>query len=294
MCQSGAGLCKMRRLLCHPQADLCEATMIDPAASPLAFFVSEMTRMRTGAGLSQPALAKRLSYSASQIAKIETCQRIPKAELAHKLDEVFGTDGLFARLQPLVERSSVLPWFRDLFDLEGTASQIRTYESYLIPGILQTEAYAQASVEAARPVLTPEEVEQAVALRMTRQEILERQDAPHLWAIIDESVLYREVGSPAVMRQQCKHLLKMGQWSNVVIQIIRSADGICCAFGRAFMLLSFRNQGDLVYMEDIGSARYLRDRDEVAKYSLAFDHLRGSALADDKSAALFEVLLHDK
>jgi transcriptional regulator with XRE-family HTH domain len=267
--------------------------MIDPAANPLSFFVSEMVRLRTAAGLAQPALAKRLNYSASQIAKIETCQRIPKQELAAKLDDVLATDGLFARLQPLVERSSVLPWFRDLFDLEGTATQIHTYENYLVPGILQTEAYARASVEASRPVLSSEDVEQAVALRMTRQEILDRPDAPRMWAVIDESVLHREVGSPIVMRQQCQHLLRVQQQSNIVIQVIRNADGLCCAFGRAFMLLSFRHQYDLVYMEDIGSARYIRDRDEVARYSLAFDHLRASALADDKSAALIEVIAHE-
>ena len=266
--------------------------MIDPAASPLAFFATEMVRMRNAAGLSQPTLATQLNYSASQIAKIETCQRIPKRDLAAKLDDIFATDGSFGRLQPLVERSSVLPWFRDLFDLEGTAAQIRAYESYLIPGILQTEPYARASVEAARPVLSAEEVEQAVALRMTRQEILERPDAPQMWAIIDESVLHREVGSPAVMRQQCAQLLRMQQFPNIVLQVIRNADGLCCAFGRAFMLLSFKNQDDLVYIEDIGSARYIRDRDEGARYSLAFDHLRGSALADDKSAALIEVIAH--
>lgn len=267
--------------------------MIDPAASPLAFFASEIARMRGAAGLSQPALAKRLSYSASQITKIETCQRIPKPELAALLDEVFGTDGYFSRLQPLVERSSVLPWFRDLLDLEGRAAQIRSYESYLIAGILQTEAYARAAVEAARPALTADDVAQAVALRMTRQEILDRADAPQVWAILDEAVLRREVGGPAVMREQCEHLLRMGQRTNIVIQVIRSGDGVCCAFGRSFMLLSFRNQGDLVYLEDIGSARYLRDRDEIARYSLSFDHLRGSALADDKSAALIEGLFHE-
>jgi transcriptional regulator with XRE-family HTH domain len=267
--------------------------MIDPAASPLSFFVSEMIRLRNAAGLSQPALAKRLSYSASQVAKIETCQRIPKPELALALDEVFATGGLFARLQPLVERSSVLPWFRDLFTLEGAASQIRTYESYLMPGIVQTEAYARSVLEAVRPVLSAEEVEQAVALRMTRQEILDRPDPPQLWAIIDEAVLYREVASPVVMREQCRHLLALAQRPNIVVQVIRNADGICCAFGRAFMLLSFRTQSDLVYVEDIGSARYLRDRDEVARYALTYDHLRGSALADDKSAALIEGLMHD-
>ena len=263
--------------------------MIDPAASPLAFFASEMARLRAEAGLSQSELAKLTSYSASQITKIETCQRIPKLDLARKLDEVFPTGGWFVRFQPLVERSSVLPWFRDLFDLEGTAAQIRTYESYLIPGILQTEAYARAAFEAVRPVLPAEEVAQAVALRMTRQEILERSDAPRMWVIIDEAALQREVGSGEVMVEQCQHLLRMGQRPNVVIQVIRNIDGLCCAFGRAFMLLSFKGgQQDLVYLEDIGAARYLRDREDVAKYSLAFDHLRGSALADDKSAALIE------
>lgn len=136
--------------------------MIDPASSPLAFFASEMARLRTAAGLSQPVLAKRLNYSASQITKIETCQRVPQPDLAQKLDETLGTD-LFSRLQPLVETSSVLPWFRDLFDIEGTATEIKTYESYLVPGLLQTEAYARAVVEATRPVLSDEDAAQAVA-----------------------------------------------------------------------------------------------------------------------------------
>jgi transcriptional regulator with XRE-family HTH domain len=264
--------------------------MIDPAASPLSFFASEMVRLRNAAGLSQPALAKRLNYSASQVAKIETCQRIPKRDLAARLDEVLGTDGLFSRLQPLVERSSVLPWFRDLFDVEGTAAQIRTYESYLIPGLLQTEAYARAAVEAVRPVVSAEDAEQAVAIKMTRQEILDRPDGPRLWAVIDESVLHREVGGPVVMHRQREHLLKLHQHPRVVVQVIPNGAGLCCAFGRSFALLTFQNQGDLVYVEDVGSARYIRDRDEAARYSLTFDHLRGSALADDKSAGLIGVI----
>src|SRR5579875_1161057 len=204
--------------------------MIDPAGSPLEFFVSEMIRMRKAAGLSQPALARLLNYSLSQVAKIETCERIPKMELARQLDQVLGAD-FFARNQPLVERSSVLPWMRDLFELEGKASQLRTYQSYLIPGLFQTGAYARASVEATRPILPPEEIDQAVALRMTRQEILDRDDAPQMWAIIDESMLRREVGSPQVMRRQCEHLLDLGTRPSVVIQVIRNADGLACAGG---------------------------------------------------------------
>jgi transcriptional regulator with XRE-family HTH domain len=269
--------------------------MIDPAASPLAFFASEMARLRNAAGLSQSVLAKRLNYSASQVTKIETCQRIPKRELAQKLDEILASDGLFCRLLPLVERSSVLPWFRDLFAVEGIATHVRTYESYLVPGLLQTEAYAHASVEAARPVLSASEVEQAVALRMTRQEILDREDGPSIWAVLDESALLRQVGSPAVMRNQCLHLQTMHQHPRVVVQVIPNHAGLGCAFGRPFSLLSFRHQEDLVYVEDLAAARYLRERDEVARYALTFDHLRASALADDKSAELMGVMIkHDR
>jgi Domain of unknown function (DUF5753) len=91
------------------------------------------------------------------------------------------------------------------------------------------------------------------------------------------------------MRKQCEHLLKMHQHPRVVVQVIPNEAGMCCAFGRSFALLTFQHQGDLVYVEDVGSARYIRDRDEVARYSLTFDHLRGSALADDKSAGLIGV-----
>ncbi len=269
--------------------------MIDPAASPLAFFASEMARMRSAAGLSQPELARRLNYSASQVTKIETCQRLPKSELALKLDEILQTDGVFSRLQPLVERSSVLPWFRDLFDVEGAATQISTYETYWVPGLLQTESYARGVVEAARPVLSDDDAEQAVAIKMTRQEILDQEDGPRLWAVIDESTLLREVGGPTVMRNQCQHLLKMLKHPRVVLQVIPNRAGLCAASGRPFSVLSFRHQEDLVYVEDLGSARYIRERGEVARYALTFDYLRASALSDDKSSELVGALIeHDR
>lgn len=188
----------------------------------------------------------------------------------------------------------MLPWFRDLFDVEGAATQISTYETYWVPGLLQTEAYARATAEAIRPVLSDEDLEQAVALKMTRQELLDQEGGPRLWAVIDESALRREVGSPTTMRNQCQHLLKMHQHPRVVVQVIPNKAGLCCASGRPFSLLSFRNQrDDLVYVEDLDSARYVRNQDETARYSLVFDHLRGSALADEKSAELIGVILND-
>jgi hypothetical protein len=133
---------------------------------------------------------------------------------------------------------------------------------------------------------------------MTRQQILEPDDsvpldqdnAPRLWAIVDESALNRVVGSPEIMRAQRQHLLIMAQRPNITIQIIPNAEGTTCAFGRAFAVLVPRNRNStVVYFEDVDTARYVRDRDEVSRYMLIFDHLRASALNDRQSTDLIRV-----
>src|SRR5437016_5663848 len=175
MCASGCG-CTDRRCRCtrEPGTPARWNQMIDASSSTLAFFASEVVRLRKERGLSQFALARLLSYSPSQVAKTETGERIPKRPLALKLDQVLGTGGHFARLQALVENTAVLPWFRDLYLVEGEATEIRGYESYLIPGLLQTESYARAALSAVRPSLPTEDMDNAVALRMTRQETFHR------------------------------------------------------------------------------------------------------------------------
>ena len=112
-------------------------------------------------------------------------------------------------------------------------------------------------------MLSDEDAEQAVAIKMTRQEILDRPDGPRLWAVFHESVLCCEVGGPALMRNQCKHLLKMRQHPRVVIQVVPN------------------------------TARYIRERAEVARYALTFDYLRATALADDKTAGLIGAIGND-
>jgi hypothetical protein len=159
--------------------------------------------------------------------------------------------------------------------------------------LLQTESYARSAVEAARPTLAPDDADKAVAIRMTRQELFERERPPRAWFIVDESALLRQAASPATMRGQCEHLLAMSERPEITIQVVENSQGICCAFGRAYVILSFDHQGDLVYVEDVGTARYIRKREDVDRYTLAFDHLRASALPDGKSAELIRRLAHD-
>ncbi len=264
----------------------------DPSSSPPAFFAAEVKRLRGIAEMTQGQLAEATSYSPATVAAIETCRVIPSKKFAEYADKAFGTDGHLARLQELVEQVSVLPWFRDRIEVERKAADIRTYEPYQVPGLLQIEEYARANVTAVRPMLSDEEIERAVALRISRQSILlDDDEPPNLWAIMDESALQRTVGSHETMAAQREHLLTVSRRRNIIIQVILNSEGSTCAYGRAFDVLTTRNDSSLVYLEDIGSARYIRDRSEVRRYMVVFDHLRANALTDRDSVELIKRML---
>ena len=275
----------------------------DTYSSPLAFFSKKLKRLRERAGMTQGDVAKGTNYALSTVSAYETGRLIPPSDFAKQADKLFGTgpeseddEGELEGLQKLVETVSVRPWFRDRVDVERKATEIREYDSYQIPGLLQTEDYARAVVSAERPMMSEDEIERTVALRMTRQQILERDDdlpadqdnTPRLWAIIDEAALLRVVGSPEVMRVQREHLLEMAQRSNITIQIIPNSEGVTCAYGRAFTILTSNNNSSVVYLEDLINAHYVRTRDEVAQFALKFDHLRSNALTDGKSLRLIK------
>jgi len=278
----------------------------DPYSSPLAYFMAELKRLRERADMTQGEVAERTNYALSTVSAYETGRLIPSAAFAERADEVFGTDdydkatkthnGDLARLQRLVERVSVRPWFRDRMDVERKATEIREYDSYQLPGLLQTEDYARAVISAGRPKMSEDEIERAVAVRMTRQQILERDDdlpadqdnTPRLWTIIDQAALLRVVGSPEIMRAQREHLADMTKRPNITVQVIPNDEGVTCAYGRAFTILISNNGSSVVYLEDLINAHYVRTRDEVAQFTLKFDHLRTNALTDDKSLRLIK------
>jgi transcriptional regulator with XRE-family HTH domain len=266
----------------------------EPGSSPLAFFAAELKRLRGIASLTQEALAEATLYSPATVAAIETCRLIPSEEFAQRADQALRTDGHLARLQDLVAQTSVLPWFRDLVETEKKAVSIQTYESYIVPGLMQTEDYARYAVSASRPLLPAEDIERAVVLRMTRHEILTRDNPPRLWAIIEESVLRRQVGSAEVMRAQCERLLAMSRQPNVAIQVIPDSKGVTCAYGLPFMILTFKSRPPLAYLENMRSTRYVREQDEIGMYSMAFDYLRANALDDEQSAELIRGVINGR
>jgi DNA-binding XRE family transcriptional regulator len=192
--------------------------------------------------------------------------------------------------------TDVLPgWFRVFPGLEQAAGLIRGYEPHCVPGLLQTEDYARALTTAGHPNSTPEETDRRVALRMARQQILTHSDPPHLWFVIDEAVLRRPTGSPAVMCAQLTRLIDVTSEPNVTLQVLPFTAGAHHAMYGMFYLLRFpaAELPDIIYGENLTSAFYLDKPTDVATYTEALDRLCAQAAPADKTATILRRIRKD-
>ncbi|KPI04364.1 helix-turn-helix domain protein [Actinobacteria bacterium OK074] len=254
----------------------------DPTTSILAFFGTELTRLRTKAGLSQEQTARLAHTTQSMISKVEAAKRVPSLDLARDLDIALKTDGHFARLYPLVVHYAYPSWFLPVVELEKEAVSIRSFQNQILPGLLQTEEYARATLVQGRP----DNLDDLVAARMTRQEIFERTDRPRAWFIMDEYVLMRHIGGEAVMRAQLQQLLTAGQVPRTVIQIIPRTVAEHPGLAGPFTLLGFDEGPDVLHVDGFSQGRTALDQGEVAYGTHAYDLLRALALSPDASAEL--------
>ncbi|TDD42720.1 helix-turn-helix domain-containing protein [Saccharopolyspora elongata] len=178
-------------------------------------------------------------------------------------------------------------WFQDYVGLEGVAARIQTYELQFVPGLLQTEAYAMAIASSGHPKLADDETRRRVSLRMKRQRLLARPDAPRLWAVIDESVLHRPIGGAAVLRAQIDHLLEMTKLPNIALQVVPFSLSGYAAEG-SFTMLRFNEPElpDVVYLEHLGGALYLDKREEIEWYGRTLDRLMVDARTPEQTRQL--------
>lgn len=254
----------------------------DPTASLLAFFGSEAKRVREELGLSQEAAARKAHTTQSNLSKVEAAKRVPSSDLARDLDEAYGTRGHFERLYPLVIKYAYPSWFLPFIELERDATSIRAFQSQIIPGLLQTEDYARAMLVAVRP----DNLDDLVAARMSRQEVFDRSTPPRTWFVVDEHALLRPIGGPAVMRAQFERLLTAGDDPRTVIQVLPRTIPAHPGLAGPFTLLSFDEGTDVLYVEAFSKGRTDAEPNEVAGASHAYDLLRALALSPEDSAKL--------
>jgi transcriptional regulator with XRE-family HTH domain len=254
---------------------------LDPTAGPLDFFGAELRRWRTAAGLSQEQLGRKVGYSGAQVGKVETGERAPSQDFAEGCDRALPeASGLFLRLYQLARRwdGGYPSWFTEWVEAERRATTLRTWQPLLIPGLIQTPDYARALFLAWRSAAIDEEIDQLVSARIERQSIFQRAEPPSLWAVIDEGVLRRCVGSEKTMRDQLLHLMTVSERSKITVQVIPAEVGAHVGLLGGFSIASFENAPGIVYMESPDQGQTTEKPSAVAKISETFDMLRAEAL----------------
>ncbi|KMS82598.1 XRE family transcriptional regulator [Streptomyces regensis] len=261
-----------------------------------------LQELREAAGLSREEAARVLRVASATVRRMEMAEVALKIPYVQVLVTTYGVPeeeaDAFVRLAEEANQPGwwqrfhdVLPdWFSLYVSLEGAARVIRSYEPHFVPGLLQTEEYARAVMEAGTIGQTsPETVERHVSLRMERQRLLEREDPPHLWVIMDETVLRRPVSMrPEVLRDQLDRLLEYAGRDRVTLQIAEFASGPHPGTYAPFTLFRFAEPElpDMVFTEYLTGALYLDSRQEVAAHLEVLDHMTARAASAQRTLKL--------
>jgi transcriptional regulator with XRE-family HTH domain len=260
----------------------------------LRCFGMQLRVLRERAGLTRAELGKRLGYSEDQIASVELGRRIAKPELIDAADAVLGGDGMLTAMKEEVARARYPAFFRDAARLEREALGLCVYAAHLAPGLLQTEEYARAVFQRQRPLLDDEVIEQRLAARLARQEILSRRPAALLSFVIEEVVLHRPIGGADVLHGQREQLLLAGQARNVEIQVMPTSRDDHAALGGPFNLIETAEGRRIAYTEVQDDSRLYTDQRKIHELEARYNLLRSQALTPSESLVLIEKLLGER
>jgi transcriptional regulator with XRE-family HTH domain len=259
--------------------------------------------LREQAGLSYEEAGRALDVTHATIRRMEKAEVGLKLPYVEKLLTTYGITsaeeiGGFLALAREANRPGwwhsfrdVLPdWFSAFVSLEGEAAVIRGYEPHYVPGLLQTSDYAGAVLRAGLPHAPAEEIERLVTLRIERQSLLSRANAPLLWVVMDETVLRRPIGGRKVMRDQFGALMDASEQANVRLQVIPFASGPHPAMYGPFHIFRFQLQEipDIAYAESLVGGVYFDERDDVSTFLEALDRMCAQAAPAQSTKAILD------
>jgi transcriptional regulator with XRE-family HTH domain len=263
---------------------------LDPSASPLDYFGSELRRLREAVGLKQGELGDVIFCTGSLIGQVETAHKVPTRDFAERVDAALLTGGAFSRLVGLVLRSQLPTWFQAYAEMEARAAYISTYQCQLVHGLLQTEAYARAVLG----VDHTDRLDEMVAARTERQRILKREQPPVLYAVLDEAVLHRQIGGREVMREQLAHLLGLLGRPWTQLQVLPYSAGEHAGMMGSFNLLRFGDDPDIHYSESYDCGHMTANPQVIRERSLGYSRLQAEALSPRESASLIARLMEER
>ncbi|MEV5349173.1 helix-turn-helix domain-containing protein [Streptomyces achromogenes] len=262
---------------------------------------AELRALRTGAGLTSGEAARLVGWHQSKVSRIETgASGVKPADLRLLLDAYGVRDRHLRELLLILAgseetsgrhrwwhayRGVLPPTYRDFISLESQASAMRTLETTVVPGLLQTAEYARAVTRAAVNDLDEDRLDTLVEVRLARQDVL-RSDPPlALSAVLDEAVLRREVGGPGVMARQRRRLMEAARLPQVRLQVLPFTAGAHIGLTGPFVIFSFPSTSDLdvVVLDQLTSSLYLERKEDLVAYSEAFSTLQFHALSPEDS-----------
>ena len=258
----------------------------------------ELRRLRLARGLTMQEVADHLEITPASLSRIETGRRgVRPRDLRLFLGLYEVGEAAGEALLTLSRQSQQRGWWQNYRDILGTeyatligleaeAATVRNYEQTLVPGLLQTEAYAKVIYEAFHPDDSTEDIDRRVAVRLERQKRLIGDSPVELAVVLGEGVTRQLIGSAEITADQLRSLAS--KRTNIMVQVLPYRSGAHQAMAGSFSIVGFPlpTDSDVVYLENMASALYVEDPADVRKYSGVFDHLRAMALSPTDSSDL--------
>lgn len=265
----------------------------------------ELKKLRDQSALTCAQVGSALDWSGSKVNRMETGSGRVQPSDVDALCRFYDTgDELRDFLKSLareaktrgwwqVHGAGVPKWFSIYIGLEQEASSLRQYQCELLPGLMQTPAYA-CELHKTGAHMPLQDIDRAVRVRMERQAMLTRPGAPDAWFVVNESALRNVIGDRALMREQLEGVLESSELPSVTLQVLPFDAGTYPATG-PFTMLGFPDQEDpdIVYRDGITDAIYLEEEHHVREYTRAFDGLRAAASSPQRSAQLIKSILKE-
>ncbi|MFD8963468.1 helix-turn-helix transcriptional regulator [Streptomyces sp. NPDC059568] len=262
---------------------------LDTAPSVHALIGAELRYHREKKGLSQGEVGKSLFLTGAFIGMLESGTRKMRTEIAIKLDELLDTGGFFFRICTALQNLRRPDQSIEAARAEQSAKRIQEYAPQYIPGILQTEAYTQAVLHSGLPAAAEEVIKDLCAPVLERAKMLQGSTEPTVWTVLDEAVLQRMIGGPAVMAEALRYIATLGRRRRIIVQVLPFAAGGHPAIDGALKLMAFSDGAPtLAYLKCFASGLLVDDPETLVQYEFAFSLIAASALSPPDSLDLIE------
>ncbi|MEU2506238.1 helix-turn-helix transcriptional regulator [Streptomyces sp. NPDC007863] len=253
----------------------------------LKAFGEVLKAFRKRAGLTQEQFAPKVGYSVPMVASIEQGRRVPSMKFVDKAEEVLDAFGVLrAAAKHLTRKAGLAKWFEEWAELEPLAVTLYTFETRMVPGLLQTPSYARTLFEEQLPAMSDDKIESNLVTRMERARILTERPETIYSFIIEEHALRRQVADADVMREQMDRILDLGKRRNIDIQIMPQSRGYHAGIGGPLCLLETEENTWYAYCEGQETGQLFSDSKVVSILQQRYARMRAQALSVEASVGL--------